>query len=71
MFSFLLTQMPAGRDADWGRDLTRGRQLQTVPLKNWILVYAPVTNQDVLGNFLQTLRKVCGPMGIDLSPPTK
>lgn len=66
-----VAQTSAGRDADWGRDVTRGKQLQTVPLNNWLLIWAPATSQNVLDNFLQQLRRLCGPMNIGLSPPVR
>lgn len=56
------------RTAEWSREM-RGNPLQsTVNLNNWILIY---TSRDS-GNakdFAQTLTKVCGPMGIQVSKP--
>ncbi|KAL9980655.1 hypothetical protein ACROYT_G009266 [Oculina patagonica] len=54
------------KTADWSREM-RGNPLHsTVNLSNWILVY---TQRDS-GNakdFAQTLKKVCGPMGINVA----
>ncbi|XP_020631825.1 piwi-like protein 1 isoform X2 [Orbicella faveolata] len=54
------------KSADWSKEM-RGNPLHsTVNLENWILVY---TQRDT-GNakdFSQTLRKVCGPMGISVA----
>lgn len=64
MFAFQYPYDP--KSADWSREM-RGNPLHsTVNLENWLLLY---TNRDS-GNakdFAQTLKKVCGPMGVTVA----
>ena len=54
------------KTADWSREMRGNPLTSTVDLSNWILIF---TQRDS-GNakdFAQTLTKVCGPMGINVS----
>ena len=57
------------KSADWSRE-TRGSALHsTVPISNWLVV---LTNRDrgAIGNdFVSTMQRVLGPMGITCSAP--
>ena len=58
------------KSADWSREM-RGMALHsTVNLESWVLIY---TNRDGANakDFEQTLKKVGGPMGIEVSNATE
>jgi aubergine-like protein len=55
-------------EAEWSREM-RGAELKsTVPLDTWMILF---TSRDsgIAQDFLQTLQRVCGPMGIQVSKP--
>lgn len=55
-------------DADWSKE-TRGKELiAAVNLQKWILFCGP-RDQQVASNFLQTLKRVCPPMGMQVADP--
>ncbi|CAH1233753.1 PIWIL1 [Branchiostoma lanceolatum] len=56
------------QDADWSREM-RGQQLiSCVPLENWLLVFT-ARESSLAQDFLQTLEKVGGPMGMSINKP--
>ncbi|XP_066267704.1 piwi-like protein 1 [Branchiostoma lanceolatum] len=56
------------QDADWSREM-RGQQLiSCVPLETWLLVFT-ARDSSLAQNFLQTLEKVGGPMGMSINKP--
>jgi len=57
------------QDADWSKE-TRGKALiTTVNLQNWVLLHTQ-RDQQVAQGFVQTLKRVCGPMGMNVAEPT-
>lgn len=56
------------KDADWGKEM-RGKQLVTCAhLKCWVLIFTR-NNSVQAQDFLQTLVRVAGPMGINVQKP--
>jgi len=57
------------QDADWSKE-TRGKQLiSTVNMTNWVLVYTQ-RDQKAAQDMCQTLKRVCGPMGMQVADPS-
>ncbi|XP_077995960.1 piwi-like protein 1 [Glandiceps talaboti] len=56
-------------EADWSRE-TRGNELiSTVHLERWILLFTS-RDQSIANDFYETLTRVCGPMGMNVTKPT-
>ena len=56
-------------EADWSRE-TRGKQLiSCVNMKKWLLLHTP-RDAEIANNFMNTLNRVCGPMGMNVDKPT-
>ena len=56
------------QEADWARE-TRGKKLiQTIHLGNWVLLHTQ-RDSNIANDFKQTLQRVCGPMGMNVSEP--
>ncbi|XP_033126803.1 piwi-like protein 1 [Anneissia japonica] len=56
------------RSADWTRE-TRGKPVQsTVNLTNWMVVFSPRDKANAQ-DFIQTLIRVCGPIGMQVAQP--
>ena len=55
-------------EADWSREL-RGKQLVScVPLDNWACIFTR-RDSNSANDFVQTLHRVAGPMGIAVKQP--
>ncbi|XP_028415241.1 piwi-like protein 1 [Dendronephthya gigantea] len=55
-------------EAEWSREM-RGMPLRsTVPLDTWMVLFT-TRDSGIAHDFLQTLQRVCGPMGINVSKP--
>jgi len=56
-------------EADWSRDTRGQRLIAAVNIDKWLLL-STQRDQNVAADFTQTLQKVCGPMGMNVKPPT-
>lgn len=57
-------------EADWSKG-SRGKELiSTVNMSNWVLLHTQ-RDMQIANDFVQTIKKVCGPMGMRVDEPRK
>ncbi|XP_049618572.1 piwi-like protein 2 isoform X1 [Syngnathus scovelli] len=57
-----------GADGSWSRDVVRVASISSVPLKKWAIFY-PCRYADHAEEFISTLNKVGGPLGVQVAHP--
>ena len=66
--NFRNTSVSAGKEADWGRDMTKENVITPVNISNWLLIFTKRDAQKAY-DFYTTMDKVCPPMGISIDEP--
>ncbi|XP_019620692.1 PREDICTED: piwi-like protein 1 [Branchiostoma belcheri] len=67
-FAWFAFQFSYDRSAEWSREFRGKTLLSTRPLKDWLLIFTKRDAQ-IANDFKQTLEKVAGPIGIQVSNP--
>jgi aubergine-like protein len=57
-----------GPSAEFNKDVGFEAMITAVPLKNWVVVFAR-KDQNRAFEFVNTVKKVCGPLGMDVTDP--
>ncbi|XP_073961880.1 piwi-like protein Ago3 isoform X1 [Choristoneura fumiferana] len=55
-------------NADWNGDVTRNAVMQAVDIIRWTIIYTK-RDEQVTKDFLSTLKRCCGPMGVMVQEP--
>ena len=66
--NFRNTSVSAGREADWGRDLTKEHVITPVNINEWLLIFTKRDNQKAF-EFYSAMSRVSAPMGITIEQP--
>ncbi|KAI6656672.1 piwi B [Oopsacas minuta] len=66
--NFRNTSVSAGKEADWGRDLTKENVITPVQISHWLLIFTKRDHQRAF-DFYNAMSKVCPPMGISIDQP--
>ncbi|XP_049876482.1 piwi-like protein Ago3 [Pectinophora gossypiella] len=61
-------KVPGKPNADWNGDVCRQPVMQAVDILRWAVIFTDRDKQ-VTQSFLETLKRCCTPMGINVSPP--
>ncbi|XP_041982210.1 piwi-like protein Ago3 [Aricia agestis] len=61
-------KVPGKPNAEWNSDVTRNAVLQAVDILRWVILYTD-RDKNVTNNFVDTLKRCCGPMGINVAQP--
>ncbi len=67
---FRSNKVMSGHQADWSRAATNEHVITAVPLKTWVVMYTKRDHSKAI-DFIDTMLKVAGTMGIDCSQPTR
>ncbi|CAH2043482.1 unnamed protein product, partial [Iphiclides podalirius] len=61
-------RVPGRPGADWGADATRNPVMQAVDVLRWVVLFTD-RDKNVATDFVDTMKRCCGPMGINVNSP--
>ena len=57
-----------GPNAEFNKEVGSEAMITAVPLKNWVIVFSRKDHSRAF-EFINTVKKVCAPLGMDISDP--
>ncbi|XP_013180171.1 PREDICTED: protein argonaute-3 [Papilio xuthus] len=61
-------KVPGKDNADWNGDVSRNAVMQAVDILRWVVLFTD-RDKNVTNDFIDTLKRCCRPMGINVSAP--